>query len=105
MKILELYAPLERPMLIADVASAEMIKYASNAFLATKISFMNAVANICETAGADVVQVIKGMGYDQRIGSAFLQAGFGERGGAFVLGRAPRVGMTVQRVRSVLLRV
>jgi UDPglucose 6-dehydrogenase len=83
MKILELYAPLERPMLVTDVASAEMIKYASNAFLATKISFINAVANICEAAGADVVQVMKGMGYDQRIGPAFLQAGLGYGGSCF----------------------
>lgn len=83
MRILELYAPLERPMLITDVASAEMIKYASNAFLATKISFINAIANICESAGADVVQVMKGMGYDARIGSAFLQAGLGYGGSCF----------------------
>ncbi|HSV72403.1 MAG TPA: UDP-glucose/GDP-mannose dehydrogenase family protein [Chthonomonadales bacterium] len=83
MVILELYAPLERPMLITDVASAEIIKYASNAFLATKISFINAIANICEEAGADVVQVVKGMGYDQRIGSAFLQAGLGYGGSCF----------------------
>jgi UDPglucose 6-dehydrogenase len=83
MKILELYAPLERPMLITDVASAEMIKYASNAFLATKISFINAIACICEAAGADVVQVMKGMGYDQRIGAAFLQAGLGFGGSCF----------------------
>jgi UDPglucose 6-dehydrogenase len=83
MKILELYAPLERPMLITDVASAEMIKYASNAFLATKISFINSIANICDAAGADVVQVMKGMGYDQRIGAAFLQAGLGYGGSCF----------------------
>ncbi len=83
MKILELYAPLERPMLITDVNSAEMIKYASNAFLATKISFINAVANICEAAGADVVQVMKGMGYDRRIGLDFLQAGLGYGGSCF----------------------
>ncbi|HLJ55497.1 MAG TPA: UDP-glucose/GDP-mannose dehydrogenase family protein [Chthonomonadaceae bacterium] len=83
MKILELYAPLERPMLITDVASAEMIKYASNAFLATKISFINSVANICDVVGADVLQVIKGMGYDHRIGAAFLNAGLGYGGSCF----------------------
>jgi len=83
MKILELYAPLERPMLITDVASAEMIKYASNAFLATKISFINAIANLCDAAGADVAQVSKGMGYDPRIGPAFLQPGLGFGGSCF----------------------
>jgi UDPglucose 6-dehydrogenase len=83
MKILELYAPLERPMLITDVASAEMIKYASNAFLATKISFINSIANICDHVGADVIQVIKGMGYDHRIGAAFLNAGLGYGGSCF----------------------
>src|SRR5512145_2025360 len=75
MTLLELYAPLERPMIITDVPSAEMIKYASNAFLSTKISFINAIADICELAGADVGQVVKGMGLDARIGHAFLQAG------------------------------
>src|SRR6266571_4610644 len=83
MTLLELYAPLERPMIITDVPSAEMIKYASNAFLATKISFINAVANICELAGADVAQVMKGMGLDARIGAAFLQAGLGYGGSCF----------------------
>ena len=83
MKILELYAPLERPMIITDVASAEMIKYASNAFLATKISFANSIANICDAVGADVIQVIKGMGMDSRIGSAFLNAGLGYGGSCF----------------------
>jgi len=77
MMLLELYAPLERPMIITDVPSAEMIKYASNAFLAAKISFINTIANICELAGADVSQVIKGMGLDHRIGPTFLQAGLG----------------------------
>jgi len=83
MALLELYAPLERPMIITDVPSAEMIKYASNAFLATKISFINAIANICEVAGADVTHVMKGMGLDPRIGPAFLQAGLGYGGSCF----------------------
>jgi UDPglucose 6-dehydrogenase len=83
MSLLELYAPLERPMIITDVPSAEMIKYASNAFLSTKISFINAIANICELAGADVSQVMKGMGMDARIGAAFLNAGLGYGGSCF----------------------
>src|SRR5882672_1650279 len=83
MTLLELYAPLERPMIITDVPSAEMIKYASNAFLVTKISFANAIANICELAGADVTQVVKGMGMDARIGAAFLSAGLGYGGSCF----------------------
>jgi UDPglucose 6-dehydrogenase len=83
MSLLELYAPLERPMIITDVPSAEIIKYASNAFLSTKISFINAIANICELAGADVSQVMKGMGLDARIGSAFLSAGLGFGGSCF----------------------
>jgi UDPglucose 6-dehydrogenase len=83
MSLLELYAPLERPMIITDVPSAEMIKYASNAFLSTKISFINAIANICELAGADVTAVMKGMGMDARIGAAFLSAGLGYGGSCF----------------------
>ena len=83
MSLLELYAPLERPMIIVDVPSAEMIKYASNAFLSTKISFANAIANICEAAGADVTQVMKGVGLDARIGPAFLAAGLGYGGSCF----------------------
>jgi UDPglucose 6-dehydrogenase len=83
MTLLELYAPLERPMIITDVPSAEIIKYASNAFLATKISFINSIANLCEMAGADVTQVMKGIGLDARIGPAFLQAGLGYGGSCF----------------------
>ncbi len=83
MKLLELYAPIERPMLITDVTSAEIIKYASNSFLALKISFINAISHICEEAGADVIQVSKGMGYDKRIGDQFLQAGLGFGGSCF----------------------
>jgi UDPglucose 6-dehydrogenase len=83
LRIMELYAPLERPMFITDVHSAEMIKYASNAFLAMKISFCNAIANLCEKAEADIVQVMKGVGADSRIGSAFLSAGLGYGGSCF----------------------
>jgi len=83
MKIVELYAPLERPMLITNLATAEIIKYASNVFLALKISYINAIADLCECTGADVVQVAKAMGYDLRIGNAFLQAGLGFGGSCF----------------------
>ncbi|MCA9772155.1 MAG: UDP-glucose/GDP-mannose dehydrogenase family protein [Myxococcales bacterium] len=83
MMLLELYATLERPMLITDVRSAEVIKYASNAFLATKISFINMIANLCERVGADVNQVAKGMGFDRRIGPQFLNAGLGFGGSCF----------------------
>ena len=91
----ELYAPLvERkfaqdqslppvPVVVTDLSSAEMIKYAANAFLATKISFINEVANICDRVGADVTQVAKGIGLDSRIGDKFLQAGIGWGGSCF----------------------
>lgn len=108
MRIVELYAPLERPMLITDVHSAEMIKYASNAFLATKISFINAVANICERAGADIVQVTKGMGFDSRIGPQFLNAGLGYGGSCFgkdascLIHTADRLGYDFKLLRTVV---
>lgn len=82
----DLYSPLyliETPFVVTDVATAEMIKYASNAFLATKISFINEIATLCERVGADVQTVAKGMGLDQRIGSKFLHAGPGFGGSCF----------------------
>jgi UDPglucose 6-dehydrogenase len=78
-----LYAPLGAPVVRTDVKSAEMVKLASNAFLATKISFINEIANVCEETGADVVEVARGMGLDDRIGPKFLQAGIGFGGSCF----------------------
>jgi UDPglucose 6-dehydrogenase len=75
--MMDLYAPLKAKMLITDLKSAELIKHASNSFLATKISFMNSVARVCERVGADVKQVADGMGLDPRIGRSFLHAGIG----------------------------
>jgi UDPglucose 6-dehydrogenase len=108
MTLVELYAPLERPMIITDLPSAEVIKYASNAFLAAKISFINAIANICENAGADVSQVMKGMGLDSRIGMQFLQAGLGYGGSCFpkdvdsLIHTASRFGYDFKLLRSVV---
>ncbi|MBI4451927.1 UDP-glucose/GDP-mannose dehydrogenase family protein [Candidatus Woesearchaeota archaeon] len=76
----KLYEPLKAPMLFTDIKSAEIIKHASNSFLATKISFINAIANICELSGADVEKVAEGMGLDKRIGRQFLNAGLGYGG-------------------------
>ncbi len=78
-----LYAPLDAPVVRTDIKSAEMVKLASNAFLATKISFINEIANVCEETGADVVEVARGMGLDDRIGPKFLQAGIGFGGSCF----------------------
>ncbi len=83
LEVAELYTPLQAKVMITDLRTAEMIKYASNAFLATKISFINEMANICEALGADVLQVAEGMGSDQRIGPAFLSAGLGWGGSCF----------------------
>jgi UDPglucose 6-dehydrogenase len=82
-KVATLYLPLRAPMVITDLYTAEMIKYASNAFLATKISFINEIAQICERLGADAKEVAAGMGYDKRIGRAFLDAGLGYGGSCF----------------------
>jgi len=82
-KVAQLHLPLRAPIVVTDLRTAEMIKYASNAFLATKISFINEIANICEDLGADVMEVSKGMGFDSRIGQSFLNAGIGYGGSCF----------------------
>ena len=82
-EVAELHAPLGAPVIITDLRTAEMIKYASNAFLATRISFINEIAQICEKLGADVREVARGMGADKRIGPHFLDAGLGYGGSCF----------------------
>ena len=81
--VVELYAPLGAPLVRTDIASAEMVKLAANAFLATKISFINEIANVCEVTGANVIEVARGIGLDDRIGPKFLQAGVGFGGSCF----------------------
>jgi UDPglucose 6-dehydrogenase len=82
-RVAKLYLPLRAPIMITDLYTAEMIKYASNAFLATKISFINEIARICDLLGADVKEVAAGMGYDRRIGNQMLNAGLGYGGSCF----------------------
>jgi UDPglucose 6-dehydrogenase len=81
--VVELYEPLHAPLVRTDIASAEMVKLAANAFLATKISFINEIANVCEETGADVLEVARGMGLDERIGRHFLRPGIGFGGSCF----------------------
>jgi UDPglucose 6-dehydrogenase len=82
-QVAQLYLSLRAPIVITDLRTAEMIKYASNAFLATRVSFINEISSICEALGADVKEVAVGMGYDKRIGHAFLEAGLGYGGSCF----------------------
>lgn len=102
-----LYLPLRAPIVITNLYTAEMIKYASNAFLATKISFINEIAQICERLGADVKEVAAGMGYDKRIGRAFLDAGLGYGGSCFpkdvraLTHMAAEAGLHPQLLRAV----
>lgn len=81
--LINLYKPLKSPIVVTNIKSAELIKHASNAFLATKISFINAISRICDKVGADVLEVAEGMGLDKRIGRAFLNAGIGYGGSCF----------------------
>ncbi|MER3452506.1 MAG: UDP-glucose 6-dehydrogenase [Acidimicrobiia bacterium] len=83
MRVASLFEGINAPLIVTDPASAETIKYASNAFLATKVSFVNAIANVCEAVGADVREVVLGMGYDRRIGFEFLKPGPGWGGSCF----------------------
>jgi UDPglucose 6-dehydrogenase len=82
-RLVELFAGVRSPVVVTDPPTAETIKYASNAFLATKVSFVNAIANVCEAVGANVREVVLGMGYDRRIGSEFLRPGPGWGGSCF----------------------
>jgi UDPglucose 6-dehydrogenase len=104
----QLHTGLHAPIVVTDTATAEMIKYASNAFLATKISFINEIANICERVGADVNQVAHGMGLDSRIGPHFLRAGLGYGGSCFpkdtraLVSIAGRVGYDFRLLKAVV---
>jgi UDPglucose 6-dehydrogenase len=116
-KVAQLHLPLRAPIVITDLRTAEMIKYASNAFLATKISFINEIANICEALGADVKEVASGMGYDPRIGRQFLEAGIGYGGSCFpkdvkalahmasVQGRNPQLLQAVMDINADRMRM
>jgi UDPglucose 6-dehydrogenase len=109
-KVAQLYLSLRSPIVITDLRTAEMIKYASNAFLATRISFINEIAGVCEALGADIKEVAVGMGYDKRIGHHFLDAGVGFGGSCFpkdvqalahmaaVHGRHPQLLRTVMEI-------
>ncbi|PJF41199.1 MAG: UDP-glucose/GDP-mannose dehydrogenase family protein [Chloroflexi bacterium] len=106
--VAQLYLSLRAPIVMTDLRTAEMIKYASNAFLATRISFINEISIICEKLGADVMEVAQGMGFDQRIGHHFLQAGVGYGGSCFpkdvkaLAYMADTHGMHPQLLRAVM---
>ena len=95
-KLLELYKPIDAPKIITDIASAELIKHASNSFLSTKISFINAISVICEKSGADVLKVAEGVGLDKRIGRTFLNAGVGFGGFCFPKDLSAFIGISAK---------
>jgi UDPglucose 6-dehydrogenase len=105
--LVKLYSPLNAPILMTDIKSAELIKHASNSFLAMKISFINMLANLCEKTGADVIKVAKGIGLDKRIGEEFLKAGIGYGGSCFpkdisaFIHIAEKVGCNFKLLREV----
>jgi UDPglucose 6-dehydrogenase len=105
--LLELYKPIDAPKIVTDIASAELIKHASNSFLSTKISFINALSVICEKSGADVLKVAEGMGLDKRIGRDFLNAGAGFGGFCFpkdlkaFIGISARMGYDFRLLKEV----
>ncbi len=106
--IAELYAPLDTDIIITDILSAELIKYASNAFLALKISYINEIANICDLVGADIKEVVNGVGKDSRINPAFFGAGIGYGGSCFpkdttaLIDIAKRAGYDMKTVRAAV---
>jgi UDPglucose 6-dehydrogenase len=116
-RVADLHLPLRAPIVVTNLRTAEMIKYASNAFLATKISFINEIANICEALGADVKEVAAGMGYDPRIGRYFLDAGLGYGGSCFpkdvkalaymanIQGKHPQLLQTVMEINNYQRRL
>ncbi|MFH0762773.1 MAG: UDP-glucose/GDP-mannose dehydrogenase family protein [Candidatus Omnitrophota bacterium] len=105
--LLNLYKPLNAPMVVTNIKSAELIKHASNAFLATKISFINAISRLCDAVGADVQEVAEGMGLDKRIGRSFLNAGAGYGGSCFpkdldaFINISEKAGYNFELLRSV----
>ena len=99
-RVESLYSELCLETYVTDIKSAEMIKYASNAFLATKISFINEISNICEKVGANVLDVAKGMGMDKRIGASFLNAGIGYGGSCF-----PKDTKALVQIAEMLLMI
>jgi UDPglucose 6-dehydrogenase len=105
--LLKLHRPIKGPRLVCDIKSAQMIKYAANAFLASKISFINSIARLCDAIGANVEQVAKGLGLDPRIGHQFLQAGLGYGGSCFpkdtwaLIAYAQRLGYDFKFLKEV----